>query len=148
MIEGRANTRLARVAVVKPVMMEGHPAVGRLALHAAQTGLATVNEMVVRDGDVCRLSLDVHRAVALSLVGIAAGIAIEEVHVVNPDIAVVGIQRQAVVHAEHDGEVTELHVTAVTAQDAKAPDGSIVAHALQGDGNVGKGTLALHLQSL
>ena len=70
--------------------------------------------MIVTDGDVLRLTLDINRAVALSLVAVATSITIEEVHVVNPDIRVASVERQTVVHAEHDGEVAELDTGSIT----------------------------------
>ena len=148
MIEGGTDAWVARVAVVEPVVVVGHPVVGGLALHAGKTALAAVDEVVVRDSDVFRTFLDVHCTVALGLVGVAARFAVEEVHVVNPNIGVVGIQRQNIVHTEHDGEVAELRVLASVDEDAEAPDGGIVADALDGDGHFAVGSLTLYLQSL
>ena len=62
---------MARVRMVEPVMMIGHPTVCCLTLHTSQTSLATVIEMVIADSDIHRLSLDINRTIALGLITVS-----------------------------------------------------------------------------
>ena len=82
---------MARIRVVEPVMVVGDVVGTTLTLHAKHIGLASVPEAIVGNGHQFRVRLDVAGAITLGMV--AATIrAIEEVHVVNPDIGVVSIK--------------------------------------------------------
>ena len=87
--------------MVEPVVVVRDIVGARLALHAEHVGLAGVPIAVVRHGDVLRVTLHVHLAVTLVVVA-ATMLAVEHIHVVNPDVRVVGIEGDAVVHATHD----------------------------------------------
>ena len=133
--------------MVKPVVVVGDVVWLRLALHAAQGTLARVPEAVVRDGEILRVVLQVDGAVALGMVA-AAVWSIEEVHVVNPYHGVLGVQRDAVVHAPHDCEVAELHARCVAHEESEAVNSSVVTHTFYGDVHGAVVVLAFYLQSL
>ena len=73
---------------------------------------------------------------------------IEEVHVVYPDLGVLGVERDAVVHAAHDGKIAELHTRSVAAEESKAVYCGIVAHALECEVHLAVFSLALDLKTL
>ena len=145
--EHRADARMTRIAMVEPVVMIGVPAGYCFALHATEARLACVEEVVVRNGNVLRFTLDVHRAVTLGLIGIAARLAVEEVAVMNPHVRVARVERDGIVHAANDADVANLYTFAVTHQHTEAVEGGIFADALDGDGHVAVFVLALHLQA-
>ena len=126
-----AHTGMARVGVVEPVVVVADVVGSALALHAEHVGLASIPETVVADGNIFRVALDVARAVALGMVAAAVG-TVEEVVMVNPDIAVVCVERQPVVQAAHDADVAEFHALGVAHQESEALDGRVVADALEG----------------
>ena len=139
---------MARVAMVEPVVVVGNPVGARLALHTAERCLATVPQVVVADSDIARVSLDVDGSIALFLVGVAAGLSVEHVKVVHPDVLIVGIDADGIVHAEHVGEVAQLNAGGIADEEAEACGDSIVANALDGDIEGRVGTLAFHLNAL
>ena len=147
-VEGCADTWVARVAMVEPVMVVGHPAVGSLTLHTTERALAVVVEVVVAYCDMARLTLDVDGSVALSLVSVATSAAIEEVHVVNPYIVIVSIERNCIVFANHIGEVAQLNALGVTDEESETVSGGIEADTLDSDVHVGRTTLAFDLNTL
>ena len=104
--------------------------------------------MARRNGDILRVALQVNGAVALRLVGVAAGLSIEEVYVVNPYVSVLGVERYGVVHTQNVAEVAQLHADSIPYQDAKAIQGGIVTDTLDGDVQGGIPGVAFHLQSL
>ena len=138
---------MARVGVVEPVVVVRDVVGAALALHAEHVGLAGVPEAVVADGDKFRVALDIARAVALGMVAAAVG-SVEEVVMVNPDVAVVGVKRQSVVHAAHDADVAELHALGVAHQEPEALDGSVLSDALEGHVQLRVGVAPLHLDAL
>ena len=139
---------MARVAMVKPVVVVGNPVGTRLALHTAQRGFSTVPQVVVADSDIARVSLDVDGSIALFLVGIAAGLSVEHVKVVHPDVLIVGIDADGIVHTEHVGEVAQLNAGGIADEEAEACGDSIVANALDGDVEGRVGTLSFYLNAL
>ena len=106
------DTRMARVRVVKPVVVVRDVVRTTLRLHTEHVRLAGIPETVVRNGDIFRVALHVGGSVALGVVA-AAVLAIELVGMVNPDVRIVGIERDAIVHATHDAEVAELYALGV-----------------------------------
>ena len=142
-----ADARMARVAMVKPVVVVGNPVGTRLALHTAQRGFSTVPQVVVADSDIARVSLDVDGSIALFLVGVAAGLSVEHVKVVHPDVLIVGIDADGIVHAEHVGEVAQLNAGRIADEEAEACGDSIVANALDGDIEGRIGTLSFYLNA-
>ena len=60
------------------------------------------------------VTLDVECAVALLLVCGTAGLAVEEVQVMNPYHLVLGVDADAVVHTQHDTEIAELDRSTVS----------------------------------
>ena len=107
-----AHARVAAVGVIEPVVVVADVVGAALALHAAERHLARIPEVVVGVGVILRVALQVERAVALGLIGVAAGAAVEEVDVVDPSVEVVAVERYAVVGTEHDAEVAQLHIVA------------------------------------
>ena len=75
----------------------------------------------------------------------AAVLAIELVSMVNPDVRVVCIKRDAIVHATHDGKITELNTLRVAYEEAEALDGRIVTNSLKGHVHLRVGLTALDL---
>ena len=104
--------------------------------------------MVIREGQVLRVTLEVECTVSLGLVGITTCLAIEEVNVVYPYHSVLGVDAHAVVHAEIDTEVAQLNHRRITDEEAEAPDSSVVTHTLNGDVHVLIGLGTLNLQTL
>ena len=133
--------------MVEPVMVVRDVVGAALALHAEQIRLTRIPVVVVADGDELRVALQVGSTVALGMVATAVR-AIELIRMVNPDVAVVGIERDAVVHATHDGEVAELHTLAITYQETETVHGSIVANALEGHVHWTISFLTFYLQAL
>ena len=74
--------------------------------------------------------------------------AVEGVDMVNPDVGVVCVEGDAVVHTLHDGEIAHLETLDVSHEKAKAVDRSVVANALDGDVKFRIGLPALHLDPL
>ena len=138
---------MTRVAMVKPVVMIAVPAGNCFALHTSEARLARVEEMVVRNGNVLRFTLDVHSAVALGLISIAAWLAIEEVAVMNPHVRIARVERDGIVHAANYTDVANLHTFAVTHQHTETVERGIVANALDGDGHIAVFVLALYLKA-
>ena len=103
--------------------------------------------MARRNGDILRVALQVNGAVALRLVGVAAGLSIEEIDVVHPNVPVLGVERYGVVHTQHVAEVAQLYALGIPHQDAKAAQGGIVAYTFNGDVQWGISRVALHLQA-
>ncbi len=101
-----------------------------LALHSAKRRLTAVEEMVVSNGDIFRIALHVYRSVALGLIAVAAGFAVEEVEMVNPAVGIVRIERHGVVHAKHDAEVAQFNADSIAQQKSESPHGGILAYAL------------------
>ena len=130
-----ADAGVAGVRVVIPGVVVGDIVAGGLALHALEVTLAVVPEVVVGVGNIGR-GLGVQRAVALDLVGVGAGVAIEEVAVVDPAVVVALLQADVVALAGvtvHGGQVADLHVGGVLDAQAKAVEHRVVADALYGD---------------
>ena len=96
MEEHRANAWMTRVAVIEPIVVIGMPAGRRFALHAAEARLAGIEEMIVGDGDILRLTLDIHGTITFCLISIAARLAVEKVVVVYPNVGIARVERQAV----------------------------------------------------
>ena len=90
--------------------------------------------MVVTEGDIGRL-LAVECTIALHLVLVAARIAVKEVAVVHPHVAVVLLEPDVIafiaIHV-HDSEVTDFHVLRILDADAPAVRGRIGTDALDG----------------
>ena len=97
---------------------------------------------------MARLTLDVDGSVALSLVSVATSATIEEVHVVNPYVVVVGVERYGVVHTYHVGEVAQLNTLGTTDEESKAMSSCIESNTLDGDVHIGGTTLTFDLYTL
>ena len=138
---------MTRVRVVEPVVVVRDVVGTALRLHAEHVGLAGIPEAVVRDGDEFRVALHVDLSVALIVVT-ATMLTVEHIHVVNPDVRVVGVERDTVVHAAHNAEITEFNALGVAYQKAKATDGGIVTNTLEGDVQLRVCSLALYLNAL
>ena len=120
--------------MVKPVVLVCD-IVGFVASHTAERRFAAVPVSVAADGDIFRASLEVDSSVAFCLVGITSSLSVEEVDVVQPDVGVACVERDTVVHAEHDGEVAHLQTFTVAHKNAESADGGILADTLDGDGH-------------
>ena len=122
--------------MVVPVVVVGDIQVLRsIFAQAQQVALTRIPEVVVGKSHVGRL-FAVQGAVALGLVGGAAGLAVEEVAVVHPDVVVVLLQADVVALvavAVHRAEVAHLHVGGVLDAQAPAVGHGIVAHTFHGD---------------
>ena len=138
---------MARVRVVEPVVVVGYVVRAALRLHTEHVGLARIPEAVVADGDVLRVAFHVGGTVALGMVATAV-LAIELISMVNPDVGVVGIERDGVIHATHDGKVAELDALGIAYQETKTVQGGIIANALEGHVQFAVSFLALDLQAL
>ena len=73
---------------------------------------------------------------------------IELVCMVNPDVAIVCIQRDTIVHATHNCKVAELHTFRIAYQEAEAADCSVVADTLDGERHLAVLVLTLDLDAL
>ena len=133
--------------MVVPVVVVGD-VVGAVAAHAAEACLATVPETAVGCGDVFRVSLDIDGAIAFGLVGIATCLPVEEVHVMHPDVAVVGVHGYGIIHEQHDGKVADLHALAVAHEETEAAHCGIFADTFQGDVHLAVTVFAFYLQAL
>ena len=142
-----ADAGMAGVGVVEPVVVVADVVGTALALHAEHVGLAGVPEAAVADGDELGVGLQVDGTVAFGMVA-AAVRTVEKVRMVQPDVGVVGVERDAVVHAAHDADVTHLDAPGIAYEEAEAFDGSIVANALDGDVEFAVGLFAFDLESL
>ena len=137
---------MTRIRVVIPVVVEGDKVVCTLT-QTAKIRLAGIVEMVIGECAVLGVALEVKCAVALCLVGITAGLAIEEVNIMYPYHLVLCVYADAVVHTEHDTEVAQLYTRCVTDEEAEAPDGSIITDTLDGDVHLAIFLLPLNLQT-
>ena len=81
--------------------------------------------------DPLRIRFNINRTVSFDVVA-AAGLTIEQVHVVNPDIRIVSIQRHPVVHCTHDSQIAELNTLGVSHQESKTIDTSVLTNAFNG----------------
>ena len=91
--------------------------------------------MVEGVGDI-GAGLGVQRAIALGLVAIAAGVAVEEVVVVDPDVAIGLLEADVVALTGvvvHKADVANLDIFAGFDDQAETVEDGIVAHALDGD---------------
>jgi hypothetical protein len=77
--------------MVVPVMMISNVILSGLGLHALEIALSVVPEMVIGMCDIGR-SLGIKSAVALYLVGVGAGVAVEHITVMYPDMVVLLLQ--------------------------------------------------------
>ena len=141
-----AYTWVAAVRVVVPVVVVGNEVfVGTAFRETQEVTLAVVPEVVVREGNVVRL-LTVEGTVALCLVGIRTGIAVEHVAVVNPDVLIVLLQTNIVTlvaAAVHETDVAYLSVACTLQTDTPSVGYGIIADTL--DGNACAGILAIHV---
>ena len=137
---------MARVAMVEPVVVIADVVGAAFALHAEHVCLACIPVAVVAHGDILRVALHIDGSVALGVVA-ATVRTVEHVHVVNPDIAIVGIERQTIVETAHDAEVAELDALGVAHKETETLDGCIVANALEGHVQLRVSTTAFHLDA-
>ena len=122
---------MAGVRVVEPVVVVGDIVGTRLILHAEHIGFTSIPVVAVADGDILGVTLHVNHTVALLVVA-RTMLAVEQVKVMNPDVGIVGVQRQSIVHAANAGKVAELHALTVADEESEAKECSIVANALEG----------------
>ena len=66
---------------------------------------------------------------------------------VHPNVRVVGIHRDAVVHAPHDGKIAEFNAFRIAHQEAETVNSGIGANTLDGDVEFGVGTFAFNLNT-
>ena len=116
------------------------------ALHAAHGRFARVPEMTVVDGDIFGVAFRVDRSIAFFMV-VTALLSIEYVDVVNPNVGVVSVKRNAVVHLAHDTQVAHFHALAVADEKTESPDGCILADALYGDVHFAVSFSSFHLNA-
>ena len=138
---------MTAIAMVEPVVVIGDEVLATLAGHATQGHFSTIPKSVVREGHKLRIALAIERAVPLGLVTVAACLSVEEVHMMHPTMAVVGVDGDAVVHAQHDTQIADLHTFAIAYQHAESTQGGIISNAFQCNIHLGIGTLSFDLQS-
>ena len=124
------HARMAAVGMVVPVVViRDVKPVGRAFGKPEQIGLAVVPEMIVAERDVRRF-FAVQGAVTLDLVLVAAGMAVEKVAVVHPDVLVVLLEADVVafvgIHV-HDADIADFDILSVLDADAPAVRRSVVA---------------------
>ena len=66
----------------------------------------------------------------------------------NPDVGIIGIERDAVVHTPHDADIAELDTLGIAYQKAETADGCVVANTLEGHIQLAVAFLTLDLQTL
>ena len=142
-----ANTSMTRVRVVEPIVVIGNPVLAALALHTAHSRLTGIPEVAVSDGDVLGVRLHVNGTVALLLVATLVG-TIESINVMYPDVVVVGIQRDIVIHTRCHAEVAKLNRSCVANQEAEAVNEGVVANTLKSHVQLAVLGLTLNLQAL
>ena len=115
-----AHTRVTAIGMIVPVVVIGDVVVGGIVAvgtfgKAEKVTFAVVPEVVIAEGDVRRF-FAVERTVSLCLVGVGTRIAVEEVHVVHPNVSVVLLKTDVVtfiaIHI-HNAEIANFHVLRV-----------------------------------
>ena len=117
-----ANPRVTGVRVVIPVVVVSDIVGFGFGLHALQVALAVIPEVVVRVGDISGL-FGIQCTIALYLVGIRTGIAIEKVAVMYPDMVVALLQTAIIAFgavAVHEAQIPNFNVRAVLHNQTKA----------------------------
>ena len=120
--------------MVIPVVVVGDVIAFGFGLHALQVALAVIPEVVVRVGNISGF-FGIQCTVALYLVGIRTGIAIEEIAVMYPDVVVALLQTAVIAFgavAVHEAQIPNFNVRAVLHNQTKAIQNSIVANAFNG----------------
>ena len=138
---------MTRVGMVEPVMVVRNIVRTGLALHTEHVGLTSIPVAVVRHGDILGVSLDICSTVALAVVTRTA-LAVEDICMVNPDVRVVGVERNTIVHAAHHTDVAELYTLAVAYQESETANSCIVTDTLDGDRHFCIGILTFNLDTL
>ena len=141
-VGGVAQTGMAGIGVVKPVVVEGQIILGLGGAAAHQVALAVVPEVVIGDGEIVEVcARDVQSAVALDLVAlhVRERRAVEEVAVVDPtaaaarDLQTVAVHRAA---GQHEAQIADLQLGRIH-EDLTIIYGSVVSHALHGHTRLG-----------
>ena len=127
------DSRMTGVGVVEPVVVIGDPVFSCLTCHTAQGHLSGIPEVVIRNGNVLGIVLQIHRAVALGLVSIASSCTVENVIVMNPDVIVICFQCDTVIAEQHNSQVTDLNASCSLAADTEAIAYSVLTDTFNGD---------------
>ena len=117
-----ANPRVTGVRMIVPVVVVSDIVGFGFGLHALQVALAVIPEVVVRVGDISGL-FGIQCTIALYLVGIRTGIAIEEIAVMYPDVVVALLQTAIIAFgavAVHEAQIPNFNVRAVLHNQTKA----------------------------
>ena len=75
-------------------------------------------------------------------------LAIEHVEMVYPNVAVVGVEGDTVVHGAEDGEVAEFHTLAVADKESEAFHSGVLTYAFDGDVQLAVGFATFDLDAL
>ena len=126
------HARMARVTVVKPVVMIGHIVGATFRSHTTQWHLTRVPKVVVGVGAVLWVVFYIERSIALVLVRVASCFSIEYVAVVYPHFFRF-FDRDAIVVKEHYAQVAHLYVVAAYQNQSPVAQVCIIAHTLEGD---------------
>ena len=133
--------------MVEPVVVISDIVRATFTRHTTHRSLTIIPEAVVCYSNILRIALDVYSTVTLSLVGSTTLFTIEEIHVVNPDMGVIGIKRHGIIQATHDSKVTELYTLGITKQETKSIYSSIITDSFESHVHYRVSTLTLNLQT-
>ena len=125
------NTSHTRVRMVEPVVVISNIVRTSFTLHTTHRSLTIIPEAVVSYSNILRVSLDIYSTVTFSLIGSATLLAIEEIHVVNPHMRVIGIKRHCIIQATHNSKVTEFNTNSFSKQETETIYSSIITDALE-----------------
>ena len=141
------NTSHTRVRMVEPVVVISDIVRTRFTLHTTHRSLTIIPETVVCYSYILRVTLDIYSTITLGLVSSTTLLAIEEIHVVNPYMRVIGIKRHGIIQATHDSKVTELYTLGITKQETKSIYSSIFTDSFKSHVHFRVSTLTLNLQT-
>ena len=119
-----------------------------LACHTAEACLTAIPKVVVRHCTILRVAFDIKSTVTFLLIGSTSRFAIEEVEVVNPQVTVVCVHRNSVVHAPHDGKVAELYRASVADKESETVNSSVETNTLNCDVHFRIAALSFNLYAL
>src|SRR5574344_72035 len=142
----RTNTSVTGITVVEPVMMISDIVWSTLTLHTAHTGLTGSPKMAIVYGDIFRIGLHVYGSITFGMVS-GTGLTIEDVHIMYPDIGIVGIQRDTIIHLSHDTEIAKLYALGISYQKAEAMYRCIITDTFYRDVQFAVGSLSLDLDT-
>ena len=139
------HTRMARIRVIEPIMMIADKILSRFGCHTTKSHLTRIPKTVVRESHIFGICLTIQRTVTFSLVRSTTGFTIKEINIMHPAITIIRIQRDTIIHTEHNRKVSDFNTLAISQQNAESPDCSIISHSLKGDVHLAVRILSFNL---